>query len=133
MAAPMMAWDSASRPPIARPCRTRLPIRNGTLWDRPASAEPITNKVMASWTSSFLLTRSASLPQIGVDTVVASRLAVTTQVYCAWLPFRSAMIVGRALATMVVLSMAVNSAASRPTSTSRICRWVSAGAAWARS
>ena len=31
-------------------------------------------------TSSFLLNRSASLPQIGVVAVIASRVATTTQV-----------------------------------------------------
>ena len=98
----------------------------------PASAEPTTNNEIASCTSSFLLIRSDSLPQIGVDTVVASRLAVRTQVYCVWLPWRSAVIVGRALLTIVELSIAVNSAASSPTRISRISRWVSSGAAGGR-
>ena len=48
--------------------------------DRPASAEPNTKIDQASWMSSFLLTRSASLPQIGVVTVIVSSVAVTTQV-----------------------------------------------------
>ena len=34
----------------------------------------------ADWTSSFLLNRSASLPQIGVVAVMASSVATTTQV-----------------------------------------------------
>ena len=34
----------------------------------------------ASWTSSFLLNRSDSLPQIGVLAVIASIVATTTQV-----------------------------------------------------
>jgi hypothetical protein len=38
---------------------------------------------MDSWTRSFLLSRSDSLPQIGVLTVVASSEAETIQVY--WL------------------------------------------------
>ena len=33
-----------------------------------------------SWMSSLRLKRSASLPQMGVETVVASSVAVTTQV-----------------------------------------------------
>ena len=37
----------------------------------------------AIWTSSFLLNRSESLPQIGVVAVIASSEAVTTQVYAA--------------------------------------------------
>ena len=39
------------------------------------------------------------------------------------------MIVGSAVETIVVLSNAVNSAASRPARTSRIWRWVISGAA----
>ena len=79
---------------------------------------------MASWTSSFLLNRSESLPQIGVVMVSASSEAVMTQVYWRWVPCRSDMIVGRAVDTIVVLSRAVNSAASRPVMTSRISRWL---------
>ena len=44
-------------------------------------------------------------------TVVASSEAVITQVYWRWVPCRSPMIVGSAVATMVELSSAVNSAA----------------------
>jgi hypothetical protein len=36
---------------------------------------------MATCTSIFLLYRSASLPQTGVDAVAVSKVAVTTQVY----------------------------------------------------
>jgi uncharacterized membrane protein len=42
--------------------------------------EAITKITIATWTSSFLLNRSASLPQIGVVAVVVSSVAVTTQV-----------------------------------------------------
>ena len=48
--------------------------------DSPATAELSTKMTSAIWTSSFLLNRSESLPQIGVVTVVVSRVAVTTQV-----------------------------------------------------
>ena len=48
---------------------------------RPASIEPTMKMTIESWISSFLLNRSASLPQIGVEAVEASRVAVTTQVY----------------------------------------------------
>ena len=40
--------------------------------ENPASAEPTTKSPRASWMSSLRLNRSASLPQIGVETVVAS-------------------------------------------------------------
>jgi hypothetical protein len=82
----------------------------------------MTKMMRASCTSSFLLNRSASLPQTGVETVMVSSDAVTTHVYCVWLPLRSAMIVGNAFATIVLLMMAVNMPASRPKSTSRISR-----------
>ena len=42
--------------------------------------EPIEKMTSADCTSSFLENRSASLPQIGVVAVIASRVATTTQV-----------------------------------------------------
>src|SRR6476660_2008481 len=120
----MIDWVSAVRPHIPRPCTTRHPMRKGTEWARPAATEPATKTSSESWTSSFLLNRSDNLPQIGVLTVVASRLAVMTQVYWRWVPWRSPMIVGRAVETIVLLSMAVNRPASSPVIASRIWRWV---------
>lgn len=54
------------------------------------------------------MVRSATLPHTGVETVVASRVAVTTQVKPDWLPPRSAMITGSEAPTTVVESMATN-------------------------
>jgi hypothetical protein len=48
--------------------------------ERPASAEPSTKITIAICTSSLRLNRSASLPQMGVLTVVASSVETTTQV-----------------------------------------------------
>ena len=62
--------------------------------------------------------------QIGLVTVIASSDAVTTQVYCVWVPSRSAMIVGSAVETMVALTIATNSADIRPTRTSTISLWL---------
>ena len=62
--------------------------------------------------------------QIGLVTVMASSEAVTTQVYCVWVPSRSAMIVGSAVETMVALTIATKSADIRPTRTSTISLWV---------
>ena len=107
---------------MPRPWTTRQAMRNGTVCDMPAAADPITKTTMESCTSSFLLNRSESLPQIGVLTVVASSEAVMTQVYWRWVPCRSPMIVGSAVETMVELSSAVNSAAMRPVIASRIWR-----------
>ncbi len=47
---------------------------------RPAMTEPMTKTTRAVWTSAFLLNRSASLPHSGVDAVIVSSEAVTTQV-----------------------------------------------------
>ena len=47
---------------------------------KPAISEPAEKITSADWTSSFLLNRSASLPQIGVVAVIVSRVATTTQV-----------------------------------------------------
>ena len=94
--------------------------------------EPATKITMLSWTRSFLLKRSASLPQIGVVAALASSAAVMTQAKSVWVPLSSDMMVGSALATMVLLRMAVKKAASRPVSASMIWRWVIAtwGAGW---
>src|SRR3954454_8092254 len=104
------------------PWMTRNPISMPIDWDRPDSAEPMTNTTMAACTSSFLLYRSASLPQIGVVAVAASREAVITQVYWDWVPSSLEVIVGRALETIVELSRPTNSDSSRPLSASRVSR-----------
>ena len=49
-------------------------------WARPAAAEAPAKITSATWTSTFLLNRSASLPHTGVEAVVVSRVATTTQV-----------------------------------------------------
>ena len=77
---------------------------------------------MAIWISSFLLNRSASLPQIGVVAVPASSAAVTTQVYCACVPLSEPMICGSATDTIVTLSIATNRTSSRPLSASSVSR-----------
>lgn len=113
------------------PWTTRQTMRNPTDCDSPAATEPATKTSSDSCTSIFLLNRSESLPQMGVLTVVASRAAVMTQVYCRCVPCRSPMIVGSAVATMVLLSMTTNSPARRPVMASRIWRWVISPAAGA--
>jgi len=119
---PMMAMTRAVRPPMPMPCTTRAASRTGTLCAKPAISEPATKMTIALWTSTFLLNRSASLPQMGVDAALASRAVVMTQAYAVCEPLRSPMMVGSAVETMVVLSSAVNSAASRPVRASRIWR-----------
>ncbi len=124
MMLPMIATTRAVRPPMPMPWITRAASRTGTLCAIPARTEPITKTRIPSWTSSFLLNRSANLPQMGVDAAFASSAVVMTQAYWVCVPFRSAMIVGRAVETMVLLSSAVKRAARRPDSTTRISRCV---------
>ena len=58
----------------------RAPISTSIEGANPAIREPIEKMTSADWTSTFLLNRSASLPQIGVVAVMVSRVATTTQV-----------------------------------------------------
>ncbi|GAA2546566.1 hypothetical protein GCM10010295_35940 [Streptomyces intermedius] len=68
------------------------------------------------------------MPQMGVDAVEASSVAVTTQVYCDWVPLSEPMICGRATETTVLLIIATNRTTSRPLKARMMCRW-SIGAA----
>ena len=54
------------------------------------------------------------MPQIGVETAVARRLAVMTQVYWDWVPPRSAMMTGIEVDTTVPESTATNMPTTRP-------------------
>src|SRR3982751_2576539 len=108
---------------MPRPWKARGAISWPAVWLMPATIEPSTNTTIAIWTRSFLLYRSASLPQIGVEAVAVSSVAVTTQVYCVWLPFGEPMIFGSAVETMVELAIATKSTSRRPESASMISRW----------
>src|SRR3954453_19592711 len=114
----------ACSPPRPRPCSTRQAMSASTDCDRPANIEPTMKTTIESWISSFLLNRSASLPQIGVEAVEDSSVAVTTHVYWPCVPCRSVMIVSRALATTVEDRNATNIASNIPERASRTCRWV---------
>src|SRR3954447_13263210 len=114
----------ACSPPRPRPCSTRQAMSASTDCDRPANIEPTMKTTIETCISSFLLNRSASLPQIGVEAVEDSSVAVTTQVYWPCVPCRSVMIVGRALETTVEDRNATNIASNIPERASRICRWV---------
>ena len=106
------------------PWIARAASSSGTFCTVPAASDPPTNIRIAICTSSFLLNRSENLLQIGLLTVIASREAVTTQVYWVWVPSRSAMIVGSAVETIVVLTIATKSADISPMRTSTISLWV---------
>ncbi|GAB7073476.1 hypothetical protein JCM18897A_13330 [Streptomyces sp. JCM 18897] len=68
------------------------------------------------------------MPQMGVEAVEASSVAVTTQVYCDWVPSSEPMIWGSATETTVPLIIATNRTTSRPLKARMTCRW-SIGAA----
>src|SRR6476620_8682771 len=123
---PMIACASAVSPPMATPWMTRAVSSRGMVADRPAMTEPATKITMLSWTRTFLLKRSASFPQMGVVAALASSAAVMTQAKSVCVPLSSDMMVGSALATMVLLRMAVKNAARRPVRASMIWRWLMA-------
>jgi hypothetical protein len=55
-------------------------MRTSMLGAVPATKDPTEKMTRALCTSTFLLKRSASLPQIGVVAVMVSKVATTTQV-----------------------------------------------------
>jgi hypothetical protein len=71
---------SAVRPPTPSPWTARAPISTSIEGAKPAISEPTEKMTSAVCTSSFLLNRSASLPQMGVVAVIVSSVATTTQV-----------------------------------------------------
>ena len=71
---------SDMRPPTPRPCTTRSAMSISVFCEKPAATVPTVNRARASCRSSLRSRRSLSLPQIGVETAVARRLAVMTQV-----------------------------------------------------
>ena len=76
----MTTCTNAVRPPTPRPWIARAPISMLIEVEKPAMTEPTEKITSADWTSTFLLNRSASLPQIGVVAVIVSRVATTTHV-----------------------------------------------------
>src|ERR1044072_8752904 len=122
MIAAITTWTSACRPPTPSPWNARAAMICSAFCARPLAIQPSTKMQMATWTSVFLLNRSASLPQIGVLAVAVSSVAVTTHVYCVCDPFTDPMINGRARETTVELTIATNSTSSSPDSDSSTCR-----------
>ncbi|MDQ0649137.1 hypothetical protein QFZ53_003333 [Microbacterium natoriense] len=117
-------------PPTPMPWITRTAISMLVSVEKPAITVPTVKMTSESCTRILRSTRSASLPQIGVETAVASRLAVMTQVYWDWVPPRSAMMTGIEVDTTVPESTATNIPTMRPeiaVKTSRAERAVSRG------
>ncbi len=115
-------WLRAARPPAPRPCTARKAISVSGFCEKPAAAVASTKMTIASWNSTLRLVRSASLPQIGVEMAVVSRVAVTTHVYEVWVPLRSWMITGSDVETTVEASIETNMPSSRPERASSTCR-----------
>ncbi len=94
----------------------------GMVCANPPSTDPSVKITIATWYSSFLLNRSASLPQIGVVAVEVSNIAVTTHAYWLCVPSRSARIVGSALETTVDDRIATSNASNNPVNALSTCR-----------
>ena len=107
-------WLRAARPPAPMPWNTRIVMSVPVSCENPATADATTKMTRASCSSSLRLKRSASLPQMGVETVVASRVAVTTQVKADWSPSRSEMMSGSDVPTTVEASIDTNMPRRRP-------------------
>jgi hypothetical protein len=76
----MITCVIARIPPAPMPCTARHARSIGTDVDSPATSDAPMKIRIASCMRSFLLVKSASLPHSGVDAVVVSKVAVTTQV-----------------------------------------------------
>ncbi len=110
---PTMVWAPTMSPPPPMPWMARKMISSVIVWDSPASTDPIRKITMAAWKNIFLPYRSPSFPHSGVETVEASRYAVTTQDSFERL-CRSPAMVGSAVATMVWSSAASSIPSSNP-------------------
>jgi hypothetical protein len=88
------------RPPPPNPWTARKAISSIIVCANPDNAEPIRKMTIAAWKNAFRPYMSPSFPHSGVETVEASRYAVTTQDRCDS-PCRSPAIVGNAVATIV--------------------------------
>src|SRR4051812_1253677 len=117
-------WTRAVRPPAPRPWTARKPISWPVFCDSPAMADPTTKMTRLSWSRNLRSTRSANLPQMGVLTVMASRVEVTTQVYDDSLPPRSPMIRGSDVDTTVLDKIATSMPSRRPDMASSTSRCV---------
>ena len=126
----MIVCAPTINPPPPRPCRARNAISSVIVWLNPHSAEPTTKITIDAWKKVLRPYWSPSLPHRGVDTVEASRYAVTT--HARWEPpCRSPTMVGSAVDTMVWSSAArsmPSSSAPRITQRRRLVIFSTAGA-----
>lgn len=123
---PMIAMTPTIRPPAPRPCIARKPISWLMSWAIPLSAEPIRKITMEARKTPLRPYRSPSLPQIGVEAAVASVYAVTTHDRCSRPP-SSPTIVGMAVPTIMLSSIASSIAIMSASSTIRTLRGCGSG------
>ena len=112
----MIAIAPTARPPANRPCSARKPISCVMFCAAPLSAEPTRKPTIDVRKMPFRPYMSPSLPHSGVETEVPSTYAVTTQERCDRPP-RSRTIVGIAVPTMKLSSIARRKASSSAGST----------------
>src|SRR5215468_1666566 len=106
------------------PWIARNAISSRIVCDSPASADPMRKMTIEASKNVLRPYRSPSLPHSGVDTVDASRYAVTTQ--DRWdSPCRSPAIVGSAVATIVWSSAASSIPSSSAPMMISVRRWLS--------
>ena len=110
---PMIAITLTISPPAPRPCTARNAISSAMLCDSPDSTEPTRKTAMANTNRFFRPYRSPSLPYSGVEMVVASVYAVTTQDRCSTPP-SSPTIRGMAVPTTMLSSWASSIAMIKP-------------------
>ena len=96
----MMPMASGKVAPPKSPCIARKAMSRGMLGESPQRIEPIRNPLMAITNSLRRLVRSPRRPYKRVVAVAAMVYAEKTQPYNVN-PCRSAVMIGRALATMV--------------------------------
>ncbi len=113
-------------PPPPMPWMARNMISSVIVLESPASTDPIRKITIAAWKKIFRPYRSPSFPHSGVDTVEASRYAVTIQESLDRL-CRSPAIVGRAVATIVWSRPASSIPSSSPVMTTRTWSELSCG------
>lgn len=95
-------------------------------FEAPASTDPPTKTTALSWKTILRPKRSPNLPTSTVETVSASRYAVTTQAMCPPPP-RSATMVGSAVDTIVWSSAASSMPSTMVTKTMLVRRRLSGG------
>jgi hypothetical protein len=127
---PTIVCAPTSSPPPPMPWMARKMISSVIVSESPASTDPTRKITIAAWKKIFRPYRSPSFPQSGVETVEASRYAVTIQESLDRL-CRSPAMVGSAVATIVWSRAASSIPSSSPVMTTRTWRELSgSGPAW---